>query len=68
MTKKQQILQLRPTVPDDSNWDAINEYLERNFTWEMPDKERSKILQDFPKPSCKVFDCPKVRWQDEDPD
>jgi len=52
-----------PTVPDDSAWDAgeaITAYLERNFTREMSDKERNKILQDFPKPSCKVLIAPKL--------
>jgi len=29
----------------------------------MNDKERNKILQDFPKPSCKVVTAPKLDGQ-----
>jgi len=46
-----------PTVTDDSTWEAgdiTNNYLEKNFNWEMSDTEE-RIMKDFPKPACKVL-------------
>jgi len=47
-----------PTIPDDSIWEAgdvINSYLEKNFSREMKEDEKKKIMKDFPKPACKAL-------------
>ena len=59
-----------PTVPDVSTWDAweaINKYLEWNFTREMPDKERKRFYRTSQSPPARCW-LPQTRRWDEDPD
>ena len=49
-----------PMVTDDSTWEArdiINNYLEKNFIWEMSDTEHNEGL---PKACLQGVDCPKA--------
>ena len=56
-------VEFNPTVDSEDSWEppkAMNDFLEKHFNRALSPEERKAIQKDFPKPSCRALEVPKL--------
>ena len=64
-----ELVEFDPSVEPKDSWQAptpITSFLDKHFNKALSEEERSAIMKDFPKPTCKVLSAPKLDEQVKD--